>query len=99
MLFRSTGGALFRNLFCGFMKWSVVQRPDVVDAGMVDLAMESARLWDQLAALMKAVNDTVGDGDCWSGARDLLPTIYDCESCLFTSLDQRLRTTGDIAAA
>lgn len=85
-----TGGALFRNLFTGFLRWAEIVRTDLVDATAVAKAGEVAALWDDLAIQMKAVSDSQGSGDCWDNPCRLLGRIYNAEEHLFEALADRL---------
>ncbi|MEM8662477.1 MAG: BtrH N-terminal domain-containing protein, partial [Pseudomonadota bacterium] len=50
-----TGGGFFRDHFAHYMHWAQEQRPDLVDPTSVDLAVQSARYWNELSPLLQAL--------------------------------------------
>ena len=85
-----TGGGFFRDHFAAFMRWSGVLRPDRVDAACVDLAEDSARQWNALAAQIQFALDQGLPPDFWPQTADGLTSILERERRLFERLDHML---------
>jgi hypothetical protein len=81
-----TGGALFRNLYCEFMEWARVQRPDLVPVGCVELARRSAAHWDGLSATMQQLAGNAASVAAWEVARQQLEDVHTVEIELFNRL-------------
>lgn len=82
-----TGGGFFRNLFADFIGWARVQRPDLVDAAVVDASQKAAALWNSLADLMRDLVPT--EDDCWQPAQQKIQEIHRVETALFKALSLR----------
>ena len=81
-----TGGALFRNLYSGFLQWSRQQRPELVDDRCLELARLGALQWEELAAMVRPLVDQPGNKDRWQLARQQVLAAHTTESELFGRL-------------
>jgi len=81
-----TGGGFFRNHFAVFMEWSRQQRPDLVSADSVELAMQSAQQWNALSPTMQSLVAKPADTTLWAQAREQLDDIFHTEYTLFGQL-------------
>ncbi|MGI9295424.1 MAG: BtrH N-terminal domain-containing protein [Pseudomonadales bacterium] len=81
-----SGGALFRNLFCGFMHWAHQQRPDLVSNAHLALAEKSAQQWTGIASVMQDLTQDTTNQDALSQAHQQSLAVYETERKLFESL-------------
>lgn len=85
-----TGGAMFRNLFTGFLQWSRQQRPELVSSTCVDLAAQGAQQWDALAEIVRPLTESSSDKQRWLQAQQQVRAVHQTETALFETLASAL---------
>ena len=81
-----TGGALFRNLYGGFLYWAQSLRPDLVDDHALALIGRSQSLWNQLVEQLAGLQQAADNPSLWLAGSRPLSDIYDAEAQLFEGL-------------
>jgi hypothetical protein len=85
-----SGGALFRNLYSGFIDWSRQQRPDLVSSECVALARQSAQQWAALSTSMEGLAVDSQDKNLWQVAQQQVQAAHAAEYSLFGQLADRV---------
>ena len=89
-----TGGGFFRDHYAAFMRWSAMQRPDLVGPTTVALAEGAAREWNALSPILQAIAAAPKEPLHWQRAQDKLEDIYEQEYSLFGHLADTVLRAG-----
>ncbi|MFT4769339.1 MAG: hypothetical protein ACI8RN_002483 [Glaciecola sp.] len=89
-----TGGGFFRDHFAAFMRWSALQRPDLVGPTTVSLAEGAAKGWNDLSPIMQDIVAAPKDAAQWQRAQLQLEDIFEQEYSLFGHLADTVLRAG-----